>query len=725
MTLVSVGEISANQIAANVVSEELSITGVRDLSVTTRAGDTIRILGKNFGTEAKDTKVFLNGQTYPVEGSFGNEVLFKLDKKMRSGEVFVERTMNLPSGISKRLTVNSLTLNLGEPSLTKIDAPGGLLPGADLKVEGTNLAGASFFCSEKDGATALKVREQSTKSARLELPNQFTDCTLTVRNHGFEFIVSQKFQISAPISMTGLDFSNGGFRVFGKNFSIYENKLDQLALIFEDGKLNQATLLADGTLFFAKDTSKILPNSGFATLAVGDKNSPRFEYRIAENFPRITKISDLRDAGDGKTSFQIETSGEPSELATTKLFLNGTAVTFGASTATLTGRPKLNGEAWLEKDGWRSEIFNYAFTENLEPAITEIRVNTATRSLEIHGRNFGSNRDKFKVSGVQFKDPSIKTKTVSTDDKSWLKKVEELDAITELPFSTGNPSVSVSNRWGTSNSVKITLPLKTSQSFFPDFTISSIESITGFAPGRRIVVHGTNLLGATFANISGQQISTKVLALDSAELTVPADAPLKGEIFLSDKNGKQSNKIPYELITTNQVDDPMLKFPLSPGDGALVQNNEWQNLFDFELSNTLKTVTIDSLEFNFDKTPLPLIDFRVVDAKNAVVAGARVDLAQTDKKLRIRNLTIPTSLAKTQFTLQAKVFSELAENGQFIFSLGNVSEKSGQQINSVDAQKKITIAGNLSTERFCTTLIDAKSGKCKVQRPVSDLARKN
>lgn len=725
-TLISVSEISANQISASVTNADITVTGFRNLSAGVQASDKISIIGTNFGIEAKDLKVFLNKQQYSVEASSGNEAIFKLDKKMQSGDLFVERTIKLANGSNTKIDSKPIFLNLNEPSITKMDAPNGLLPGANLDVRGKNLSGASFFCSNQTNASALAVKEQTAVSATLTLPNQFAECTPIVRNRGFESATNQKLQISAPINVTGISFVDGGFRVDGKNFSIFENKLSSLTLIFEGKKLNSATLLADGSLFFAKNQNNILPNTGWVALAVGDKTSPRFDYHISDNFPKIASISNLYDEENGKTNFQISVGDTASELTTSKLFLNGkAALSFSNSVANFDGRPVLSGKAWFEKDGWQSEIFNYEFKENLEPAITKIQVNMATRSLEISGQNFGTSRDKFNVKGLQFKDPDSTTKSKSTDTKTWLQRLSLNTAIVQLPFSTGDLSVSVSNRWGTSNSVKITLPLESSQAFFPDFSISSIEPLEGLAPGKRFIVHGKNLLGATLANIGGKQITTKALTVDRTEITIPPNAPLAGEIFLSSRNGSKNSSIAYKLTSADQINNPLVEFPVNTDKATLTQSDAWQNLFDFALTNNLKTITLDSLEFNFNQTLLPLTDFRIVDDSGSSVADARVEISLSSRKLKIRNLKIDPSLEKKHFTLQTKVFRDLAENKKIIFSLGSSTERNNQKINSSKTTKEISIIGNSGTEKLCIALIDKQWKSCKMQRPTNDLVRRN
>ena len=727
-TLVAVGEISANQLSANLTSSEaIVVNGFKNLSkITTKAGDEIKIVGKNFGNDVDDLEIVLNGESYDVEASYGNEIILSLDSEMSSGDLFVQRTIEIDDS-TYTLESNAIELDLGTPLVTKINAPDGLIPKADLQIFGSNLGSAVFFCSDSDDAEALDTSKQENESVTLELPSEFTECELRAKDRGFEFVIDEDFTIAAPIVVSAIEFSGDAFRVLGKNFGDYENNLDDLELACEnDASLTNATYVNDGELSFAKSDSTVLPNAGWAVLEVGEKTSPQFEYIASGQFPQITELKNLSDAGDGDTTFQIGISGSVSVRSGAVLSLNGSEIEFSGSTVTMSSKPASSGEAWLEKDGWESRVFHYDFEDDLKPKVTEIQVDASARSLEIFGRNFGE-KANFDVSGLQFDNPDLDEDEDDADqtEKSWLQRVSDNSAIVNLPFSTGTLSVSVSNRWGSSNSVQITLPAEGDQSFYPTPEIDEIEALDGLAPNRNIAIHGDNLLNVYAASFAGKQAAATVKSLTTVEVTIPSTAPLEGELTVLDKNGNESSSLTYELLSFNQLATPSLEFPSSTNTSALVASDDWQDVFAFTFSNSLKTLDMDLIEFNFDDSPLPFTEFRLLDTNDTVLDEVDLTLDQEEEKLKIGGLTIDPSVEKVTFTLQAKVFQDLASDEEFIFSLGNTSEKSGELVSKNGIDKKITVAGGASAKKFCLTYDESKETwkKCKIQRPTSDVFR--
>ncbi|MBU1089754.1 hypothetical protein KKF38_03100, partial [Patescibacteria group bacterium] len=502
------------------------------------------------------------------------------------------------------------------------------------------------------------------------------------------------------------------FRVYGKGFAGFENSLSALSLVFEDGStLTNPAFVADGEIFFEKGET-LLPYAGGVVIEVDEISSPQFYYTAVSSFPAIAEIYNLHDK-NGKAAFQMDLSGSFSRTGL-KIMLNSQEVALVGSEIELASAPAESGEAWIEMNGWKSKVFNYEFEEDLKPKITEIKINTTTQKAEILGRNFGDSEGDFGIS--------------SSAGEFLLIDLGSNEATARIPNEAeeGSFTLTVSSKWGSSNSVTFTLPAAANQSFYPQSSISALEPLEGLAPGKKVRIHGGNLLNVSSANFEGKEAAVKVLGLDEIEVTIPSAAPLSGKLSVKDKSGALSGEFDYQLLADEELQTPAFEFPVTETATAIIQDDEWQNLFSFTMENAKKTLTIALAEFNFTgNAPLPFTDYQLVGSDGEEIAGAEIEVSQNDKKLYLRGIEVPADLEKTVFTLQGKVFRQLEEEKSFSFKLLNLIEQENERITRQTKEKTVSIAAVDLTQTFCHELSSDEWQDCRqrVRRPTEDLNR--
>ncbi len=696
-------EISVN---ATLEPKNPEISEFKNLSSIPQAGNFVKISGKNFGTEVNDLTINLAGEDYSISNSFGNELEFQLAKEMQSGYLFIKKEVDV-EGTIITLESNTIYLDLREPAITKVNAPLGLLPKNELEISGKNLDATEFWCED----AKLEIESQSQFNATIILPTDFSGCSIVAKKEGFEFDTNETLIIATPVDVSGISFSGGNFRVYGKGFTGFENSLSKLSLIFEDGStLTNPTFVADGEIFFEKGET-ILPYAGGVVLGVNEISSPQFYYVAMGSFPAIVEILNLQNKNE-KAVFQMNLSG--SFGRTLKIMLNNKEVDIVGSEVEMDSAPAESGEAWIEMDGWKSKIFNYEFEENLNPKITEIKIDSSTRKIKIFGRNFGGSRSNFGISS--------NAGTFSLID------LGSNDAEARLPEEAGEKrfTLRVSNKWGSSNSVTFTLPAAVNQSFYPQPSISTLESVEGLAPGKQVQILGENLLNITSANFGGKEARVKILGLGKIETTIPITASLSGKLSVKDKSGVISGEFDYQLSSLTQLKTPAFKFPVTEATTTIIQDDEWQNLFSFAVENTKKILTFALAEFNFTgKVPLPFSGYQLVGTDGEKIEGVKIEVSQNDKKLYFREITVPVSLKKNVFTLQGKVFRQLEDGKNFSFKLLNLIEQENEKVTRQIEEKTVSVAAENLTQTFCHELSGNEWQKCRqrVRRPTGDLNR--
>ncbi|MCF7836926.1 IPT/TIG domain-containing protein [Candidatus Gracilibacteria bacterium] len=698
------GEISASSLNADLTATDaLEITGFRNIASEPKVDDEISISGQNFGNKSADLKVNLEETDYPVVVSYGNELKFKLTAAMQSGNLFVKKTVTVGE-TSETLESNLLYLDLKTPKIKKTEAATGLLPHNDLKFYGENLANAAFFC----GTESLEVQSAEATSATIELPEKFLDCSIIAKKSGFEVSTGNELTVQAPINLSGISFVNDIFKVYGKGFTNYQNDLAQLSLVFSDGSsLTNPTFVADGEINFAKG-STLLPYFGRAALKVDTISSPQFDYNIGGDFPAVTGISNLQARLDGKVNYRLDWNGSFDRRSDMQFKVNNGEVNLVGTQVEATSPPTATGTAWVEMDGWKSRVLNYELTETLVPKITDLQIDSTGKNMTISGKNFGESESEFKFNST------LTNLSLINLGSTEVKFTLPADA------ATGEFSLGISSKWGSSNTVNFTLPA-TNRRFYAKPVITEIEAVEGLARGKKIWILGENLLNASTANFGGTVVAVKILSATKVEVVPPANIPLTGKLTVSDKAGNASAEIAYELLATNQLQPITFEFPVT-ATGAIAQNDDWQNLFAFSVQNNQKPIELDLVEFNFGKQDgqLALIDFQLVDTAGQKIAGADVELSQSGQQVRLRNVPVPVAAGKTVFTLQAKIFRQLETAKNYTFSVGNLFEKDSVSITRKNWQKKVMLAAADADAKWCREISGKEWQECRkrVRRPV-------
>jgi hypothetical protein len=659
------GEISANQLPAALPSDEaFEITRFSKVTTVPKVDDEISVMGSNFGTDKDKLKVVLGDKEYSPEVSYGNELQFKITSAMKSGNILIRKTIELEDETETKIESNTLYLDLREPSIAKIDASKGLLPGRELAISGKNLGDASFWCDTIE----LKIKNQKDTSAIVEIPEEFLECSVIAKKSGFEFDTRDKIQLSSPVTLSQISFSGDKFKIYGKGFAGYKNNLDQLKLIFaDDSRLTDATFVADGEIHFVKN-STLIPASGRASLEFGGDVSPQFEYTAIGNFPKITGVSDLRSLGE-RVDFQVQFGGSFDDRARVKVFLNGVAVGLVGSTVETSSQPAQNGEAWIQLDDWKSDIFYYKFDESVEPIIEKIKVNKYL-NFEVFGKNFGNDDDLLSVT-TSVGDLKVDRARENSATLTALTDEEDEDPV-DYVAPEGDFTLTVTNKWGTSNSISFTLPAEAGEIFYATPQITEIEASEGIAWGRKIYILGENLLKVVSAKFDDVSVSAKIINKNKIEVTVPSSAALTGKLSVSPTDRSESNMIDYQLLTPGQLTATKFEFPVTPS-SALAQNDEWQTLFSFVVQNTQSPFELSLAEFNFaEKGPLPIIDLRLVDSAEQVIEDVEINLSQKNEKIDVLKLQVPVAGGGNVFTVQAKIFRKLENNATFSFKPGNL-----------------------------------------------------
>ena len=701
------GGIYAHTLQAHALDspESLRITTFEGLGATPTAGDYIKLLGSNFGTETSDLKINLAGETYDVYASYGNEIEFELDTGMRSGDFFVVKTIE-EAGIERDIASNRLYLELEELDISKVNAPGGMLPGQEITLSGRDLDAATFWCA----GVKLDVTAQDASQATVVLPNDFAGCHIKAVKNKFEFETEKEFLIATKLSASTVFVWNNRLYVHGKNFQTYEDSLDAITLVFEDGtKLSNPIFVSDNHIYFEKN-NVILPNSGKVALAVDGVSLPMLGYEAHTSFPHITEISNLQTNHEILT-FTIKASGDMSGC---ELKLNGLAVERSGSTAKPDAQPHKTGTAWLEKDGWKSSVFHYEFEHDVNPVLSKLYFDAAdTRIMHIQGLYFEQKRDDFEV--------------FSEADLTLVDLGENSATLDVNGEARGDFSISVSSKWGNSNVVPFTLPGVAHQFFYPVPSISTIETTAGFAPGEKIYILGSSLLQANLASFAGENVSVKVLSDSKVEVTIPSNANPSGTLFVINKNGAASNELDYTLTEPRDI---ALHFPLTSEISMLKQSEDWQDVVAFQFENNQKPFIVELMEINYDHGGLlPLIDYRIVDAKGVEIEEAQIDLSAKDNRILLRNLAIPYSEASSLFTVQVKVFEQLEKEETFHLWLNNVITETS--IGKHTSIKTVAVsAAEVPTLSFCQEVSGTEWQRCrtrvrrpdKVRRPTSDVA---
>ncbi len=695
------GEISTNHLTTDLVTNSTTpqIKTIEDLANIPKAGDLIKVTGANFGTDTSKLKIYIGEDDYSVANSYGNELSFQLTKDMQSGRLFVKKTTS-----TETLESGEIYLSLREPAIKKVEAPLGLLPGNDLKIIGKNLDTAEFWCASEK----MEVKKQLRFSATLTLPDDFAGCSIVAKKDGFEFDTKDNLIIASPVSVNSINLLLENFHVYGKGFSGFENSLSEFSLVFDNGNtLSNPTYVSSGEIVFAKG-STLLPHSGMISLKVNGFSSPKFDYATFNSFPSISNIFNLHDQNK-KAVFNLDLSASLDDRQKTKIMLNGQEVTLFGSEIEMSSAPPKSGTAWTEMDGWKGEVFNYEFSEDLNPKITKLKFDATGGNITIIGRNFGNSKNNFKVSSSVANLSLINLGTTSA------KIVLPNDA------KDGNSTITVSNKWGSSNSVSFTLPASANQAFYPKPSISKIETTEGFAYGKKVKIIGENLLNVISANFGGKEVAVKILSLGEVEATIPTSAPLTGKASLKNKNRESSNELDYQLLSPSEIKTPTFEFPVTRTTTSIIQKDDWQNLFSFAVQNTQKPLTLNLIEFSFVGTaPLPFSDYQLVRADGSVVEEVGIKVVTNSKKLLIRGVGVPVDLEKAVFTLQGKVFRQLASNKNFELTLMNLIENDNFKISRQVTKKNISITAASLKQSFCNELLSDEWQDCKkrVRRPV-------
>ena len=690
------GEISVSNLSADLSAMEvLEITGFKNLASEPKVDDEISIVGQNFGNKAADLKVNLNGTDYSVVSSYGNELKFKLTSSLQSGNLFVKKTVTVDE-TNETLESNQIYLDLKTPKITKSEAINGLLPHNDLTIYGVNFGLAEFFC----GTEGLKIKSAEPDSITIELPEKFLDCSIITKKSGFEIDTKNTLFIMAPVELSGISLVEDTFKVYGKGFTNYQSDLAKLSLVFSDGRssLSNPTFVADGEINFAKN-STLLPHSGRVALKIDTISTPQFDYNANGDFPSITEITDLQAQLDGKINYQLNWNGSLDRRSEMKFKVNSNEVSLTGNQVEADSPPSQTGTAWVEMDDWKSQVLNYEFTETLVPKITEIKIGNYL-NFEILGKNFGSRETLLSVSTgagsfgvIQAQDTLVTIATVSGSDD---------DKDTEYVTPEGDFTLTIKNEWGTSNSIDFTLPAEKDQTFYAKPIVTGIEAVDGLARGRKFWILGDNFLNAATANFGGTVVAVKILSTTKVEAVPPANIPLTGKLSVSDQAGNTSAEINYALIPTNQLKPITFEFPLET-EGTILQNDEWQNLFAFSVQNNQKPIELDSVEFNFEGeiSQLSLVDFQLVDAEGQKITDTEIELSQSGKQIRLRNIPVSVAAEKIVFTVQTKIFRQLATDKVFSFEVGNLFEKDSTSITRENSQKKITLTAAEPAAKWC------------------------
>lgn len=689
--------ISAERLSASVAkNEQIAISGVKNMPPMPAVGDQISLIGKNFGTEEDELKIVFGDKEYKPVISYGNMLELKLEKDMRSGYISIKKETEDEEGETTTIESNTFYLDLKDPTLTKIEAPDGLLSGKTLRVTGDNFGNTTFWCDTIE----LTAKRQNSTVVELEIPEKFLECNLIAKKSGFELDTGEELKLIPPVVVSQVDFSDDKFRVYGKGFESYEDNMDGLELVFDNNlRLKHPTYVHDGSIYFEKDTT-VIPAKGSVALETGDILSPQFDYEAFNSFIKILDISNLRNL-DRKVDFQVEFGGSLSDKGRAKVYVNGSKVDREGSTVESSTQPALKGEAWIQLKDWKSEIFHYEFDHGAKPIIDSIKVGNHL-NFEVFGENFGNGIALMSVSTNvgdlevdEARNTSAKLTAIVDDDDDNDEEAKVYSA------PEGEFTLSVSNKWGTSNTIKFTLPIEPGTVFYTTPKITEIKVIEGLAPGRRIHILGENLLQATSAKFGEIIVPVEVISRNRLAATIPVPAAMTSKLSVINADESESNEIDYELLTADQMLDTKLQFPASNETSEIIQDDEWQNLFAFSVGNTERAFDIDLVEFNFEeKGPLPVSDLRLVDSEEKEIEDVKIDLYQKDKKIRLREIEIPVSTEPTILTLQGKIFELLEKERSFELELGNLIIEN-IELEKQGSTKTINFAASESSSTFC------------------------
>ncbi len=626
-------------------------------------GDTLSIYGEDLGTDTSNIKVFINDKKYTPNNAYGRQIEVKITKDMRSGQIYVQRTIKKDSSDSSSkdrvLESNRMDIDFKESTVNKIVAEASFYPGSQIELYGRNLNNAEFWCDDE----ALNYTKIEDTKATIVLPSMFLDCGLVVKKNGFEFDTKQNIEITPIPEFYLMTLKSDYIYLKGKGFEQYKNSLSKISIILdEDLTLSTPQYVSDTEIRFKRNKS--IPYKGKAFLSVNGITLPAVDFLFMENMPYVFDVTEPSVYSKDEFIFDITVS-ESLASSSILVFFNGSELNerededvslenYRTLVIKRSSLPPKSGRIWVEKDGFKGKIYKYNFNYDFSPFIS--KVNTLKKldqeggKLQIEGENF------FPFDSVKISSNAGKLEAYDLEKKS-------LTTILPHGIKDGEYYVSISNKYGTSGKIYFTVPSNTSKTFYPSPKILGVKYPEGPFFGKRIKITGESIYNITSINFSGKLYEVKWV--NSSELgEVVADIPQssqiegKGEITITSNYKNDSNTIYYEFLEIPKKQMIKIIFPSNKEISVVQNNDEFQDVFSFDVSNNVRQGYLD-LDFSLECEEsciqtFPFFDYQLINNNGEKQEDISILYDATSKTLSIKNLYID-SLITEKYTFQSKL----------------------------------------------------------------------
>jgi len=703
-------------------NDPIKIKLVTNYSDYYEVGQLAIIEGSNFGTDPTKLSVILNEKSYKVETSHGNQLKFYLKEDMKSGQLYVTKKIEINK---KRITKesNRYDLNLKEPYIYKIESKKGIKPDGELILYGKNLGEANFWCDDYE----LKPKKNQDNVVRdnkmiIILPNAYLNCSIEAIKLGFLNKTNKKITLTPSFKPYNIGLQTNFINLNSEGFFQYKEKLNKFKLLFEDNTtLSSAEFISDEQIRFK--LNKVIPTRGNVSLLVEDLKLPPMSYDFDIDVAQVTDVTPAILRSNNEVEFNIQLSNPLNTLKNSSIRMNKKELEGTESgdilSVLLKTTPTGSQAFWVEKGNFKGSTYYHTFNTDYIP-----RINKATAVYKLN-----KSGGKLRVEGYNFyPTDSVKASSIKSNEIK-ISKLRFNSFNMNIPYGLedGKYDISVSNKSGKSNTVKIKIPAMRSDSFYADPFIEEISFPYGPYVGNVMKIEGYGFNKVTSVNFGDYNAKLKSNSSKIITVKIPSKINLEGELTVQSLYKVNSKPIEYTVYKKPKNQNIEINYPLNNDISEMKINTEWQKLLSFSINNSLNVASV-KIKWQVECKDkciylLPFNDYQLLDSDDKVIKNTKFIIDAYKKTISIDELENIPSPNNQNFTINVKMFKSIPDIEIRTMKIIQVDIRDSNKnlINKIffdnKKSKTIYINANTETESFCSIINEKnKWDTCNILR---------